>query len=224
VDRYIVFADVDETLIRCKSMVAFLEYVLDPVSSAQPSVLADRRDEIAALMADHARVDDRAALNRRYYALFRGVPEPQLRRAAQSWAEQAMSRGGLFVAATCNELSAHKAAGAELVFVSGSFYEIVEPICAGMGADGVLCTELEIVGGVYTGRLRRQVIGDGKWQVVCRYLEGRGDVSLSRCYAYGDHVSDVGFMERVGHPVVVGDAPDMLAIARQRSWRVLPSA
>ena len=38
---------------------------------------------------------------------------------------------------------------------------------------------------------------------------------------YGDHLSDVAILEKVGHPVVVGDSASMLELASQREWRVL---
>ncbi len=50
---------------------------------------------------------------------------------------------------------------------------------------------------------------------------GRTDVKLEDCYAYGDHLSDVAILEKVGHPVVVGDSASMLELASQREWRVL---
>jgi phosphoserine phosphatase len=139
------------------------------------------------------------------------------------WLSQAMGRADFFIESTRAELAIHRAEGAEIVLVSGSFYEILAPICAHLETDALLCTELEMVGDVCTGSITRQIIGDGKWDAIRLYLDARADTNLEDCYGYGDHVSDVIFMEKVGHPVVVGDSAAMLEIARQRNWRVISS-
>jgi HAD superfamily hydrolase (TIGR01490 family) len=219
--RYVVFADVDETLIRYKSMVAFMEYLLFRAPFAARPIAEEKRREAAALKAVHSPEGDRAALSRRYYEIFRGVSREELERAALDWLGRVTARDDFFIPATFRELSEHKAAGAELVLVSGSFYEILAPISRRIGADALLCTELEVKDGVYTGAMLTQVIGDGKWEVARRYLGGREDIKLEDCYAYGDHLSDVAILEKVGHPVVVGDSTSMLELASQREWRVL---
>jgi HAD superfamily hydrolase (TIGR01490 family) len=219
--RYVVFEDVDETLIRYKSMVAFLEYFLFRAPfSAQP-LAKEKRAEASALKAVHSAGGDRLALSRRYYEIFKGISRDELERAALDWLRRVTDRDDFFIPATFRELSAHKAAGAELVLVSGSFYEVLAPISRRVGADALLCTELEVKDGVYTGVMLQQVIGEGKWEVARRYLSGRTDVKLEDCYAYGDHLSDVAILEKVGHPVVVGDSASMLELASQREWRVL---
>jgi HAD superfamily hydrolase (TIGR01490 family) len=219
--RYVVFADVDETLIRYKSMVAFMEYFLFRAPFAAWPLAEEKRKEAAALKAIHSAEGDRLALSRRYYEIFRGIPREELERAALDWLGRVTARDDFFIPSTFRELSGHKAAGAEIVLVSGSFYEVLAPISRRIGADALLCTELEVKDGLYTGTMLKQVIGEGKWEVARRYLTGRTDVKLEDCYAYGDHLSDVAILEKVGHPVVVGDSASMLELASRRDWRVL---
>lgn len=220
--RYFVFADIDETLIRPKSMLAFMDHFLERSAFARRPEAAPVRDGYAALTAAHRAGADRALLNRRYYALFRGLARSDVQQAAGDWVHEAARRDELFIATTCAELVEHERLGARVVLVSGSFRELLEPLCRGALSHDLLCTELEHEDGTFTGAIRQLLIGEGKWHAISAYLEGHGDVELSRCHAYGDHASDLCFMEKVGHPVVVGDAPDMLELARQRSWRVLP--
>jgi HAD superfamily hydrolase (TIGR01490 family) len=219
--RYAVFADVDETLIRHKSMIVFLEYLLEQTSFATSGAAARTRRQFAAIKADHSPSADRLALNRRYYEMFRGLPRAVLQQAACAWVDDAMSGDDFFIPQIYDELTQHKQLGADLVLVSGSFQEVLAPIATKLGADQLLCTELEVMAGTYTGIVLQQVIGDGKWDVIQRYLETRAPLDLATCYGYGDHVSDVCFMEKVGHAVVVGNSPPMLAIAEQRHWRVV---
>jgi HAD superfamily hydrolase (TIGR01490 family) len=217
---YIVFSDVDETLIKFKSMITFMDYFLFQTAYAQRPEAEAKRLEFAAIKRENTPSADRAALNRRFYAMFAGIRQDELQSAAKIWLADVMASGELFVPSALHEQRAHQARGAELVLVSGSFQDILGPIRSYVNADVLLCSELEVVDGVYTGVLLQQVIGDGKWDVISRYIDGRG-IELDKCFAYGDHVSDVCFMEKVGNPVVVGNEPRMVALAKQRSWRVL---
>lgn len=218
---YVVFTDVDETLIKFKSMITFMDYFLGESEYAASPAASEKREELAAIKLANTPTADRAALNRRFYAMFAGISQTQLRREAKVWLGAILDRGELYVESTYEEQMDHKQRGAALVLVSGSFADILDPVREHVKADQMLCSELEVVGGVYTGVLLQQVIGDGKWDVIRRYLDGRDQVDLERCYAYGDHVSDVCFMEKVGNPVVVGDSPAMIELARTRQWRVL---
>lgn len=220
--EYIVFADVDDTLIRYKSMIAFMEYFLYRAPFASSPAAEAKRKEAAALKAMRSPTADRAVLLQRYYEMFRGITREELQQAARRWVLEVMQRGDLFVPSIHREILEHKARNAEIVLVSGSFHEVLDPIGAEVGADHLLCTELEVVDGVYTGAMLQHVIGEGKWEVIRRYLEGRGEVKLEDCYAYGDHLSDLCVLEKVGHPVVVGDSPTLIEMARQRNWRVVP--
>lgn len=217
---YIVFSDVDETLIKFKSMITFMDYFLYQTPYAKEPAAEAKRVEFEAIKRENTPSADRTALNRRFYAMFAGIRQTELQGAARTWLENVMASGDLFVPSALDEQRAHKAQGAELVLVSGSFQDILGPIRSYVNADVLLCSELEVVDGVYTGVLLQQVIGDGKWDVISRYIDGRG-IELDKCFAYGDHVSDVCFMEKVGNPVVVGSEPKMVALAKQRSWRVL---
>lgn len=218
--NYIVFSDVDETLIKFKSMITFMDYFLYSTPYAKEPAAEAKRVEFEAIKRENTPSADRTALNRRFYAMFAGIRQTELQGAARTWLESVMASGDLFVPSALDEQRAHKAQGAELVLVSGSFQDILGPIRSYVNADVLLCSELEVVDGVYTGVLLQQVIGDGKWDVISRYIDGRG-IELDKCFAYGDHVSDVCFMEKVGNPVVVGSEPRMVALAKQRSWRVL---
>lgn len=220
--NYIVFSDVDETLIKFKSMITFMDHFLYATDYARHPDAAAKRVEFEAIKQANTPSADRTALNRRFYEMFAGIRQAELQQAAKLWLDQVMARGDLFVSTALDEQKAHKARGAEIVLVSGSFQDILGPLRSYVNADVLLCSELEVKDGVYTGVLLQQVIGDGKWDVISRYIDGRG-VELDKCFAYGDHVSDLCFMEKVGNPVVVGSEPRMVAMAQKRNWRVLPA-
>lgn len=208
------FFDVDETLITRTSAIDFLDHRMgrttDPRSGAWP-LLAPAAG-LAREEASHA-----------YFRLYAGLPAAEVAEQGRAWFAEALAAGGLFHEPVLDELRDHAERGAAVVLVSGSFPACLDPIAAEVGADAVLCTAPEVADGVYTGLIRRPMIGVAKAAAVRAYLSGRG-VDPARCHAYGDHASDLPMLAEVGAPVVVGDDPVLTAHARARGWRALPGA
>lgn len=132
-----------------------------------------------------------------------------------------MANSNLFIDGTLDAYQEHQKKGAKLILISGSFEEILVPIKLHVKATHLICSELEIKEGIYTGRLLKQVIGEGKWNGILDYIAGK-NVELSSCYAYGDDKSDICFMEKVGYPVLVGGSDDMKQYAQQKNWELIP--
>ncbi|GIF08519.1 HAD family hydrolase [Actinoplanes siamensis] len=205
---YLVFSDVDETLITVKSMFDFLRYQLVRQHGDAGEV---RYERIMAMV--HNMAGDgapRADINRFYYRHYADQSVETIGRLAEDWfAERTASRRGFYIEATREALSAHRAAGATVVLVSGSFPPLLEPLAREVGADAVLCTRPIVADGRYTGEVATPVIGTGKSTAVLGVLESRPDVDPRDCWAYGDHVSDLPMLELVGHPVAVGENQEL---------------
>ena len=114
----------------------------------------------------------------------------------------------------------HQLAGRDVVIVSTSGAEVVEPIGEMLGADHVVATRLEIVDGRYTGEIEYYAYGEEKANAVRALAEERG-YDLAACYAYSDSVTDVPMLESVGHPHVVNPDRELRRIAADRGWPIL---
>ncbi|WP_434616166.1 HAD family hydrolase [Arthrobacter sp. A5] len=91
-----------------------------------------------------------------------------------------------------------------------------------MGADDILASEPEITGGHYTGGITTPMISHGKADAVQAHAARLG-YDLDSCHAYGDDASDEPFMERTGHPVVVGHPKESFATkSSQLGWHLIP--
>ncbi|MER7462188.1 HAD-IB family hydrolase [Streptomyces sp. NPDC097981] len=210
----IVFSDVDETLIAVKSMFDFLHYQLVRRHGVAGEEEYERiKAVIRRRVADGAPRED---VNRFYYGHYAGEPVETIARLADDWfTEHTASTRGFWIESTRRALRGHRAAGASLVLVSGSFPPLLEPLAREVGAETVLCTRPLIANGRYTGAVDIPVIGEGKRAAVLGHLASRPDVDPRDCHAYGDHVSDLPMLELVGHPVVVGDDDELrTALAR----------
>jgi len=117
-------------------------------------------------------------------------------------------------------IAEHQAAGRDVVIVSASGTEVVEPIGALLGADHVIASELEEVDGAYTGEISRYVYAEEKAVAIRALAEQRG-YDLADCYAYSDSVTDVPMLEIVGHAHAVNPDRELRKAAAARGWPVL---
>lgn len=102
------FFDVDDTLIRHKSMFDFFRFwALEWLDDAAVLEAFDRD-----FAARRAQGDSREALNRAYYRHFAGVPAQDLTAAGECWARPYLEAPEIFfIASAVNELSRLKAEG-----------------------------------------------------------------------------------------------------------------
>jgi HAD superfamily hydrolase (TIGR01490 family) len=114
----------------------------------------------------------------------------------------------------------HHAAGRDVIIVSTSGAEVMEPIGEMLGADHVVATRMAVEDGRYTGDIRFYAYAENKAKAITDLARKRG-YDLSRSYAYSDSVTDVSMLEAVGHPHAVNPDKDLRRIARERGWPVL---
>jgi HAD superfamily hydrolase (TIGR01490 family) len=114
----------------------------------------------------------------------------------------------------------HHAAGRDVVIVSSSGAEVVEPIGAMLGADRVIATEMVIEEGRYTGEIAFYAYAENKAEAI-RALAEREGYDLARSYAYSDSATDQPMLEVVGHPYAVNPDKALRRAAGERGWPVL---
>jgi phosphoserine phosphatase len=114
----------------------------------------------------------------------------------------------------------HQLAGRDVIIVSASGSEMVEPIGELLGADAVIASQLEIEDGRYTGKVEFYAYAENKASAIEQLAKRRG-YDLGRSYAYSDSVTDVAMLDVVGHPHAVNPDKELRRIAVQRGWPVL---
>lgn len=214
--RRAAFFDLDETLISTKSIFGFLEFHLAQ-RGLPPAVYRRIRADLDKLTAAGWTRED---TNQRLYRVYAGQPVSRVAAQGRAWFAAELASGTLFVEEVLSALRWHSNEGDLVVLVSGSFSPCVEPVARHVGADLVACTSPEIVDGVYTGRVDRPVIGQGKAEAAQAILTEH-QISAEDSFAYGDHDSDLPMLRSVGHPVVVGENPVLIRLAEKSGWRRL---
>jgi HAD superfamily hydrolase (TIGR01490 family) len=117
-------------------------------------------------------------------------------------------------------IAEHHAAGRDVVVVSASGAELVEPIAEMLGADAVVATRMVVADGRYTGEVEFYAYGENKAEAI-RGLADEHGYRLEDSYAYSDSVTDVPMLAAVGHPVAVNPDRALRREAAARGWPVL---
>lgn len=115
----------------------------------------------------------------------------------------------------------HHTAGRDVVIVSTSGAEVVEPIGELLGADRVVATRM-VVGddGCFTGEVEYYAYGPTKAEAVRELAESEG-YDLARCFAYSDSATDLPMLQEVGHPHAVNPDRTLRREALARGWPIL---
>ena len=117
-------------------------------------------------------------------------------------------------------ISEHKAAGREVIIISSSGTDIVEPIGARLGVDLAIGTQVAIEDGTYTGEILFYAYGEGKAEAMRSLAEERG-YDLAECFAYSDSQTDLPMLDVVGFPVAVNPDTELRRIATERDWPIV---
>jgi HAD superfamily hydrolase (TIGR01490 family) len=125
----------------------------------------------------------------------------------------------LVYAEAADLIEEHRLAGREIVIVSSSGADVVEPIGEMLGADRVVATRLVSEEGRYTGEIEFYAYGENKAAAI-RELAAAGGYDLADCYAYSDSITDLPMLSAVGHPTAVNPDRALRRAALERGWPV----
>jgi len=114
----------------------------------------------------------------------------------------------------------HRAAGRDVVIVSTSGAEVVEPIGEMLGVDHVIATQMVVEAGRYTGEIAFYAFGPNKAAAI-RELAAAQGYDLSTSYGYSDSETDLPLLEAVGRPHAVNPDRTLRRAATERGWPVL---
>jgi HAD superfamily hydrolase (TIGR01490 family) len=209
------YFDVDGTLVRTNLIQPTLYYLLNQGTPVQTALQLGKALLRAPRMAS-AELLDRRLFNELLYSAYAGMSEDRLVVLADEvWSS--VLRPSLFPAAR-SLVEKSKAAGHELVFVSGALDLIVDRLADYFGGGDVIANRLEMKDGIATGKLLKPVVaGPEKARIVRDHARKKGH-DLDECFAFSDSYSDVPMLSVVGHPAAVNPDRRLALLAKAYAW------
>tara|TARA_R110002074_G_scaffold307471_3_gene478341 strand:+ start:124 stop:1806 length:1683 start_codon:yes stop_codon:yes gene_type:complete len=117
-------------------------------------------------------------------------------------------------------INAHLAKGHTVAVISSATPYQVTPAARDLGIDHVMCTELGVEDGLFTGDvIRPTCFGQGKVDAAEQLARDQG-ADLDQSFFYSDSHDDLLLLERVGLPRVLNPSRRLLGTARDRHWPV----
>ncbi|MBI5805417.1 HAD-IB family phosphatase [candidate division TA06 bacterium] len=119
------------------------------------------------------------------------------------------------------ELERRKAAGDELVLLSGAPEFLAEPLGRKLGIDNVIACRVPSLDGRFTsGDPEQHPYGPSKLSLALEHCRKRG-VPIEQTAAYADKFSDLPLLEQVGTAVAVNPDNRLLKTAKRKGWRII---
>jgi HAD superfamily hydrolase (TIGR01490 family) len=214
------FFDLDKTILAKSSSLAFAKPFYKGGLLGRSDVLksAYAQFSFVASGADHDQLEQMRAY---MSALVAGWDVEQVRAIVSETLDEIIDP--MVYEEAVDLIEEHHEAGRDVIIISSSGTEIVEPIGERLGVDRALGTQVEIVDGKYTGEILFYAYGEGKADAMRALAEENG-YDLAESYAYTDSATDLPMLEIVGHPVCVNPDAALRAIAQERGWPVVDFA
>jgi HAD superfamily hydrolase (TIGR01490 family) len=115
----------------------------------------------------------------------------------------------------------HGDRGHTLMIITATNRFITQPIAEKFGIDLLIATEVEEIGGRFTGRtFGTPSFGAGKVQRLMEWLEGTTE-NLTDSWFYSDSHNDLPLMRLVDNPVALNPDEKLRKEAQLNSWKII---
>ncbi|MFC0313361.1 HAD family hydrolase [Gordonia phosphorivorans] len=215
--RTAAFFDLDKTVIARSSALAFTRPFYDGGLLTRRAMLRSAIAQLQLLLTSAP--DEHVERLRRHVTQMCAGWEADTVRAIVAETLDDVVRPVIFSGAT-ELIAQHKAAGRDVVLISASGIEMVEPIGELLGVDLVRATTMEVVDGHYSGEIEFYCFGEEKAHAM-RDLAAERGYDLADCYAYSDSATDLPMLEAAGHRAVVNPDRTLRAHALEHDWEIL---
>jgi HAD superfamily hydrolase (TIGR01490 family) len=109
-----------------------------------------------------------------------------------------------------------------MLLASATNSVIVEPIAKRLGFKNVVATEVEVIDGIYTGKVfGRPALGEGKLIKVTEWAASNGINNFVDTTFYSDSINDLPLLSKVRTPKAVNPDDQLRALSEQNNWEVI---
>jgi HAD superfamily hydrolase (TIGR01490 family) len=209
----LVIVDLDGTLLRGGSEIRFIAHLA-----------ATRRIGIRALLRSMAftlRYAPRFGRDvwKKNKAYLAGLPRNEVEQWARGFATESLP--ALLRQSLLDRIARHRAAGDEIVLMTGTPEFLARPLAEVIGADSCIATQCHEQDGCYLGSLPLRHPFASEKLKLAREAAARLRVPLADCIAYADSRDDIELLSEVGTPIAVAPDRDLARHARAHGWEIV---
>ena len=118
------------------------------------------------------------------------------------------------------EIDRHRNQKARLVMLSSALCPVCFAFTGFLHLDDFICSDFEIVDGVYASNNEGRIcFGEVKMHKLMDYCRNN-HFSLHEAWYYADSYSDLPALAAVGHPVCINPGPRLRSICRKSGWEI----
>ncbi|MEP0200842.1 MAG: HAD-IB family hydrolase [Halioglobus sp.] len=212
--KRVAFFDLDRTLIAVYSAVPLL---LEQVRAKQISALGAAQQLFMALGQSREIYEFEEVLETAI-GMLSGLEEQELIRLGDRLFHKHLQKK--LYAESQELVDTHRQLGHEIVIVSSATRYQIAPVAEALEIEYILCTELEIQEGRFTGVVKGEPCwGEGKLNAASQWSEEH-NIKLGNAWFYTDAAEDLPLMEAVGHPVAINPSQALEDCALSRDWPI----
>ena len=109
-----------------------------------------------------------------------------------------------------------------MLLASATNSVLVEPIARRLGFKNIVATEVEIIDGVYTGKVYgRPALGQGKLTKVEEWAAQNNIKDFKDAIFYSDSINDLPLLSEVGVPIAVNPDDQLRNLSIKNNWEVI---
>ncbi|OGD67940.1 hypothetical protein A3I18_01580 [Candidatus Campbellbacteria bacterium RIFCSPLOWO2_02_FULL_35_11] len=214
----IVIFDVDDTLIRGQSQQLFIKYLL---KRGLISYFVYIKIITWFILYKLGFVSDPKKIAEYSFKLFKGKSKEEIEKLSKDFFQKILSKE--FYEETLDIIKEHKNKGHKIILLSNAIEIIVGKISEHLNIPDYICTKLEVVNEIYTGKISGEITyGQNKVEKIKNYLsENNIKLEEAESWGYGDHSSDIFVLELVKYPFAVNPDKKLRKVALERNWKIL---
>jgi len=118
------------------------------------------------------------------------------------------------------EIKKHRGNNARLVILSAAMSYICKPLARYLKFDDIICSELEVVDGLFTGNTQGRIcLNDEKPIKLSDYCTLH-KCSVKNVYYFGDSIEDLPVLDVVGYPICINPDKKLAKAAIRKGWTI----
>ena len=214
-ETYVVFVDLDKTLLSINSGPAL---VLTAYKKGLMTTWGLVKAILLSLMYK-LRLKNTEELAKSMAKWLKGIPETSLISLSKKLVDEKLILK--LRSSILDEIEQHKKKGANLVILSAALPYICDPIAAYLGIKDVICSGMETVDGVFTGKPLGLICLGREKEIRARQYCFNNSYKIQEAYSYGDSYPDRFILQSTGNSISVSPDQRLRKLAKKRNWQIM---